>query len=1098
MKIPLLIKMTKRLRLHSMECAAFMLCVIGVGLAIPIHAQQKPKKAPMHSVSSSVPYGYNQVGDTKLYYYQSSNSIDVQGFFNDLYYGSTYNNYGYHVAMQVNEGTPEIVNCLEGSTIDGVSFVASIEPQGELARICYTVTNTTEQDVTVSLGTHADVMIGNNDLAPLSRRIDTNGSTYGVTMKDGNGAQLCVLFGSGLAGVTAVSDYWFGFFYLNSDPNSMVGNYTSGDNYMEEDGSYDSGMGWCWKNKPVAAGSTVVFSYLIGVGDVSLEPNSSFEVSPDDPDGWNDMSRPHKLTLEGTYESPAGLDGKVEYAVEDSEEWKPLTEMMSSGSTFKDTLVAMFDASREKHVIRFRTIDNVGNTTMLHPIEYIDVSFHQYSGVTDKTYTGDSLFQDVSCVDIENLQVTTGRYYNNVNAGTASFSIEGVFPYTIGRKSGTFTITPAPLTGEINLASNSFVYDGKEHLPGWTFTNESYASLAEDKDYDVIYSNNINPGTATLTVRGKGNYTSELTNTFFIDKAQLTGNLYSITLPDADVSYDGNEHTAVVTAENGVGEATLSYACHGDTIRFAEGPKDEGCYDIYVEIADGDLYYGKPRECVGTFSIYRFDESEWQTVCGLLEELKNMNVVLPWDITGGSKNVGKFEELTVKEGHVVGISLANKGMTGLFPTVLSAFPKLAAIDISNNNLSGDIGMAIAAMKKLNAQTFVALRSLDISHNRYTGNVGLLGNCMSNLDSLNVSYNKFEDLYPALPSSIIRLDISHQDMDKVVDLNMSDLSLSDMATKVPTILLYDKETCGYRNSINLLCTKANLKTFNKNETEEWAMQLKIADNSISIPYVSRHNAYYGTSGDTLNVLNMIDDDITDGSNFRISLSFNNGDANFVNGVDATDLQATILYAYGLYHNYPFNFTAADTYKDDNINVQDVVCTVDILLKSSEQQSVAPSGSRVNSADMTVDNDCNASIYMSNGKIYLNSKLPVASLSIKAEGDIKWRLNALGMEQSTLRGNVVAYSLNGTTIPSYEDVVIGEYTHATVHSASLSDNEAQSISVGFNGGTPTGISGVSIAEEDNRDIYNVSGYKTNTMGNGVNIIRSNGKTQKIFKK
>lgn len=1098
MKIPLLIKMTKRLRLHSMECAAFMLCVIGVGLAIPIHALQKPKKAPMHSVSSSVPYGYNQVGDTKLYYYQSSNSIDVQGFFNDLYYGSTYNNYGYHVAMQVNEGTPEIVNCLEGSTIDGVSFVASIEPQGELARICYTVTNTTEQDVTVSLGTHADVMIGNNDLAPLSRRIDTNGSTYGVTMKDGNGAQLCVLFGSGLAGVTAVSDYWFGFFYLNSDPNSMVGNYTSGDNYMEEDGSYDSGMGWCWKNKPVAAGSTVVFSYLIGVGDVSLEPNSSFEVSPDDPDGWNDLSRPHKLILEGTYESPAGLDGKVEYAVEDSEEWKPLTEMMSSGSTFKDTLVAMFDAAREKHIIRFRTIDNVGNTTMLHPIEYIDVSFHQYSGVTDKTYTGDSLFQDVSCVDIENLQVTTSRYSNNVNAGTASFSIEGVFPYTIGRKSVTFTINPAPLTGEINLASSSFVYDGKEHLPGWTFTNESYASLAEDKDYDVIYSNNINPGTATLTVRGKGNYTSELTNTFFIDKAQLTGNLYSITLPDADVSYDGNEHTAVVTAENGVGEATLSYACHGDTIRFAEGPKDEGCYDIYVEIADGDLYYGKPRECVGTFTIYRFDESEWQTVCGLLAELKNMNVVLPWDITGGAKNVGKFEELTVKEGHVVGISLANKGMTGLFPTVLSAFPKLAAIDISNNNLSGDIGMAIAAMKKLNAQTFVALRSLDISHNRYTGNVGLLGNCMSNLDSLNVSYNKFEDLYPALPSSIIRLDISHQDMDKVVDLNMSDLSLSDMATKVPTILLYDKETCGYRNSINLLCTKANLRTFNKNETEEWAMQLKIADNSISIPYVSRQNAYYGASGDTLNVLNMIDDDITDGSNFRISLSFNNGDANFVNGVDATDLQATILYAYGLYSNYPFNFTAADTYKDDNINVQDVVCTVDILLKSSEQQSVAPNGSRVNSADMTVDNDCDASIYMSNGKIYLNSKFPVASLSIKAEGDIKWRLNALGMEQSTLRGNVVAYSLNGTTIPSYEDVVIGEYTHATVHSASLSDNEAQSISVGFNGGSPTGISGVSVAEDDNREIYNVSGYKTNTMGNGVNIIRSNGKTQKIFKK
>ena len=70
----------------------------------------------------------------------------------------------------------------------------------------------------------------------------------------------------------------------------------------------------------------MVFSYLIGVGEVNLEPNSTFEATPDDAEGWNDLSRSHKLTLEGTYESPAGLDGVIEYAVEDSEEWQPLTK----------------------------------------------------------------------------------------------------------------------------------------------------------------------------------------------------------------------------------------------------------------------------------------------------------------------------------------------------------------------------------------------------------------------------------------------------------------------------------------------------------------------------------------------------------------------------------------------------------------------------------------------------------------------------------------------------------------------------------------------------------------------------------------------------
>ena len=67
------------------------------------------------------------------------------------------------------------------------------------------------------------------------------------------------------------------------------------------------------------------------------------------------------------------------------------------------------------------------------------------------------------------------------------------------------------------------------------------------------------------------------------------------------------------------------------------------------------------------------------------------------------------------------------------------------------------------------------------------------------------------------------------------MDMSNLSLEDLNTKVPTILLYDQVNRVYRNSINLLCTKADLSTFNKYDTDEWAMQLQIEDNQISIPF-----------------------------------------------------------------------------------------------------------------------------------------------------------------------------------------------------------------------------------------------------------------------
>lgn len=230
-------------------------------------------------------------------------------------------------------------SCNNGEIYNGVLFSSYVEQQGELARMCYSLTNRNSVDVTISLGAYADVMIGSNDRAPISRRKDQLENTYGLTMKDGYGAQLCVLFGAGLAGVSKVDDFWFGNYGYNNNAYNIVGNYERSDNFMIENGSYDSAMGWCWKNRTIPAGATVVFSYLIGVGDVRLEPNSSFEVTPDDPDGWNDLSRPHKLTLNGEYESPAGIDGMIEYAVEDSEEWKALTDTLTSGENLQQNLL---------------------------------------------------------------------------------------------------------------------------------------------------------------------------------------------------------------------------------------------------------------------------------------------------------------------------------------------------------------------------------------------------------------------------------------------------------------------------------------------------------------------------------------------------------------------------------------------------------------------------------------------------------------------------------------------------------------------------------------------------------------------------------------
>lgn len=735
-------------------------------------AQNGPKKNSTRRASrySYLPSGYTQVGSTRLYYKQYSDAIDMIGYYNGYYYSSTYADYGYKLSVQVGANSATRVDCLNGTTIGGVTVQPSVEQQGELARICYTVTNTNENDVVISMGVHADVMIGYNDSAPIERRIDTFGQTYGLTMMDGNGAQLCVLFGSGLAGVTAVSDFWFGYYYLNSDPYQMVGNYSSGDSYMVENGYYDSGMGWCWKERTIAAGSTVVFSYVIGVGEVNLEPNSTFEVTPDDPEGWNDLSRPHRLTLNGSYESPAGLDGVIDYAVEDSEEWIALTDTLASGDEFSGSLVAMFDATKSTHVIKFRTRDLVGNTTLLHPIEYKDVSFHALSGIEEKTYTGDSLFQTNITCDLDEGQYELKTYRNNVNAGTASFNLEGVFPYTIGRKTYTFTINPQPFSGELQLFETAFVYNGQPFTPEWQFTNASYANLEYDKDYTLSWSNNTLPGTGTLTVTGKNNYTGSLTAEISIDKAQLTDNLFTLTLPNEDVTYDDQSHGASVTKSEGVGEATISYLKAGEAETTTTQPSEAGDYTIYLEFADGSLYYGRARAQVGSFTIYEFNAEEWAILQTVLPQLTEMGWSQPWDVSQGMKSVSTLQGLALEKGHVTGLDLSNQNLTGAFPYFLCELPQLKRLNVAGNHLSG--------------------------------NIGQYASYMTNLTSLDASCNCFDEVTPMLPATMTNVNLGDQTIDKVIEIDLKSLSSAYLAENLPNVLFYDHAHQNYSTSISL--------------------------------------------------------------------------------------------------------------------------------------------------------------------------------------------------------------------------------------------------------------------------------------------------------
>ena len=505
-------------------------------VALHTHADEvKTRTLSFRSVSSSVPDGYYKVGNTMIYagikYHQffsdySSYAIDLYGQFGDQYLGSTYNDYGYKAAFQVDGYDAVALNCNSGTESHGVVATASYMPYGEFVRICYSLTNGNDVPVTVSVGAYADVMIGDVDRAPIEKRLDHAGDVYGLTMKRSTtvgDAAFGVIFGANLIGVTKADDYWFGYYRQNYSYSAMVGNYTAGSNWMEENGSYDSGMGWCWKNREIQPGETMEFAYLIGVGDLNFS-YAEFEVVPTNLEVWNELDEVHNFNVNGVYVSPLGHSGVMYYQVDDSDEWVEINGTVLSGSNFSLPISVLFHEGVATHELRFRIIDEVGNETYLGSVSWTDVASHPVSGAFEpRVYNGqEQTYSDLTYEMDDSHWVT--YYRDNIYPGTGYFVTEGLYPYSIGRVEYPFTI----------------------------------------------------------------------------DKAAC---VYEVILPDAQITYDAQGHGATVIVPEGSGEVTVTYVNISTGATTTTAPVQPGLYEVYVEIGEGEYYYGIDRTLAGEFEI---------------------------------------------------------------------------------------------------------------------------------------------------------------------------------------------------------------------------------------------------------------------------------------------------------------------------------------------------------------------------------------------------------------------------------------------------------------------------------------------------------------
>ena len=258
-----------------------------------------------------------------------------------------------------------------------------------------------------------------------------------------------------------------------------------------------------------------------------------------------------------------------------------------------------------------------GELTAYFLINTRDLSSEMIAPVTGITYSGSAQYPALTITyngktlvegKDDGSNQTTCDYYttyeNNTETGEARVKIEGVNNFS-GTFYYTFNIDAKELSADMIAAIADQTYDGnaKEPAPVVTYNG---MTLNAGTDYTVTYEDNLNAGTATLTIAStasNNNYTGTASKTFTILKAEATvsnptvksGLVYTgeaqpllnaglVEGGEMQYSLDGVDYTSTVSTGLNAGTYTVYYKTVGD-----ENHNDVAAQTLTVSIAKATL-----------------------------------------------------------------------------------------------------------------------------------------------------------------------------------------------------------------------------------------------------------------------------------------------------------------------------------------------------------------------------------------------------------------------------------------------------------------------------------------------------------------------------
>ncbi len=296
----------------------------------------------------------------------------------------------------------------------------------------------------------------------------------------------------------------------------------------------------------------------------------------------------------------------------------PLSVITFNGATLvKDTDYTLSYADNIEVGRATVTVSGIGNfkssTDVTFNIIFKDITLSTIGAVPNQTWTGNAITPSLT-VTYETITLVrdsdyTISYIGNTGVGTATIVISGIGHYR-GNTSTTFNIVARDIVSATVAPVSDQTWTGSAitPLPVATFNG---MTLVKDTDYTLSYVNNINVGTATITLTGINNLSGSRDVTFDIvgkdiastvvtpvSKKLYTGSPVEplLTIQDGSytlvkdidytLSYTNNTLNGTATATaSGIGHYTNTTSINFSVVRFSDVS-----YDLWY-ITDGWLTY---------------------------------------------------------------------------------------------------------------------------------------------------------------------------------------------------------------------------------------------------------------------------------------------------------------------------------------------------------------------------------------------------------------------------------------------------------------------------------------------------------------------------